>query len=103
MRAEHLCVLQRGRNLSQRNVQPAQQRDRQRAARLCGGVVAIAGCRVDFGRDEQAELVVVAQLFGAEPANPGELANRQQVIGHTCILILATVSRSTQWEGQIRG
>jgi hypothetical protein len=41
---------------------------------------------VDPRRAEQAELVVVAQLLDAQPAQPGEPSDGQEPLGHVVIV-----------------
>jgi hypothetical protein len=69
-----------GVNLGQAEIELAQPRDQPRLVELRPGVGPIRARGVDPGRLEQPELVVVAQRANAEPAQPPESSDREQVV-----------------------
>ena len=73
-------------DLVERHLQLAQPADDLGGLELLGPVAAVARERVDVGRPEQVELVVVPERADAQPGEPRELPDREEVIGHVGIV-----------------
>ena len=72
-----------GGHLVERQVQLAQTGDRARPLELGSPVAPVAGRPIDLGRHQQAELVVVTQGADAQPRQPGESTDREDVVHAT--------------------
>jgi hypothetical protein len=64
----------------ERYLEVAQAADRAGRLQLVAAVAPVAGESIDLGRREQAGLVVVAQRADAQPAEPREPADREEVV-----------------------
>src|SRR4051812_22103841 len=75
-----------GPDVLERQLQLAQPRDRPGGLELSAPVAAVARELVDVRRPEDVELVVMTERADAQPGEPGEPTDRQQVIVHVAIV-----------------
>ena len=82
----------------ERHLEVAQPDDRPRGLELVAAVEAVAGLWVRPGRPEQVELVVVPQRPDAQPGQPREPPDRQQVwVVHAAIVDPRRYPRVKPW------